>query len=200
VQRNTTNTLAQLDHFSLLDTLTLATQLPNSFTNSSLIVHASSMLHSVRAIFGMHNTSWFSAYVFICSFNSYHSIERENYFNFKIETKNVTVVISNLPMTSPNANDIEANNNANNANNANNQTNYSNANNANNANLVPESSNRENSINRIRVPPLLVINQTNLEDDALPTGFEPFEIQTFLNFVDIITPLRLPISLNNDEI
>ena len=100
-------------------------------------------------------------------------------------------------MTSPNANDIEANDNANNANN---QTNYSNANNANNANLVPESSNRENSINRIRVPPLLVTNQTNLEDDALPTGFAPFEIQTFLNFVETINPVLLPISLNNDEI
>jgi hypothetical protein len=103
-------------------------------------------------------------------------------------------------MTSPNANDIEANDNANN------QTNYSNANNANNqtnypnANLGPASSNRENSNNRIRVPPLLVTNQTNLEDDALPTGFAPFEIQTFLNFVETINPVLLPISLNNDEI
>jgi hypothetical protein len=139
----------------------------------------------------MHKTSWFNAYVFIGSFNSYHSIEKENYFNFKIETKNVTVVISNLPMTSPNANDIEANNNANNANNAN--TNYA------NTNLVPESSNRENTINRSSVPPLLVINQTNLEDDALPTGFAPFEIQTFINFVDRINPVLLPIYLNNDE-
>jgi hypothetical protein len=94
-------------------------------------------------------------------------------------------------MTSPNANEIEANDNAN-ANNANNA-------NANNANSVTASGRRENTINRIRVPPLLVINETNLEDDALPTGFAPFEIQTFLNFVDTINPVLLPIYLNNNE-
>jgi hypothetical protein len=94
-------------------------------------------------------------------------------------------------MTSPNANEIEANDNAN-ANNAN-------TNNANNANSVTASGRRENTINRIRVPPLLVINETNNEDDALPTGFAPFEIQTFLNFVDTINPVLLPIYLNNNE-
>ena len=101
-------------------------------------------------------------------------------------------------MTSPNANEIEANDNANNDN-ANN-ANANNANSANaNANSVTASGRRENTINRIRVPPLLVINETNNEDDALPTGFAPFEIQTFLNFVDTINPVLLPIYLNNNE-
>lgn len=88
-------------------------------------------------------------------------------------------------MTSPNANEIEANANNANANN--------------NANSVTASGRRENTINRSRVPPLLVINETNLEDDALPTGFAPFEIQTFINFVDRINPVLLPIYLNNNE-
>ena len=76
-------------------------------------------------------------------------------------------------MTSPNANDIEANDNANNHSN-------NHANNTNN-NSVVASGGRENAserigrIGRIRVPPLLVI----YEDDALPTGFAP--VETILN-------------------
>ena len=88
-------------------------------------------------------------------------------------------------MTSPSANDIDANNNANNA----------------NANSVVSASqasgSRENAngrIGRIRVPPLLIID----EDDALPTGFAPFETETFRTIVDRINPLMTPISLNNN--
>ena len=114
-------------------------------------------------------------------------------------------------MTSPNVNDIEANDNAN-ANNYSNDANYSNnANNANNYSNSNSNSNsaatpsqpirrRESTIRRVRPLPLLVIDESENDDDALPTGFAPFEIQTFLNFVETINPVLLPISLNNDEI
>lgn len=73
-------------------------------------------------------------------------------------------------MTSPNANDIEANDNANNHSN-------NHANNTNNNSVVASGGieNASGRIGRVRVPPLLVI----YEDDALPTGFAP--VETILN-------------------
>ena len=75
-------------------------------------------------------------------------------------------------MTSPSANDIEANNNANNdANNdANNNTNS----------FLPRPP------PRVQVPPLALINEPEL-----PPGFEPFDFQTFLNIIDRINPLMI---------
>ena len=75
-------------------------------------------------------------------------------------------------MTSPSANDIEANNNANNdANNdANNNTNS----------FLPRPP------RRVQVPPLALINEPEL-----PPGFDPFDFQTFLNIIDLINPLMI---------
>jgi hypothetical protein len=79
-------------------------------------------------------------------------------------------------MTSPSANDIEANNNANdnNANNANNDAN-------NNTNSFLPRPPR-----RVQVPPLALINEPEL-----PPGFEPFDFQTFLNIIDRMNPLMI---------
>jgi len=88
-------------------------------------------------------------------------------------------------MTSPSANDIEVNNNANNhANNA--PTNVPYYNNTNSFLPRPQQ--------RVLVPPLALINETEL-----PPGFEPFEIQTFLNIIDLINPLMISIPRNINE-
>jgi hypothetical protein len=78
-------------------------------------------------------------------------------------------------MTSPSANDIEANNNANN-NDANNNVPYYNNTNS----FLPRAP------RRVQVPPLALINEPEL-----PPGFEPFDFQTFLNIIDLINPLMI---------
>jgi hypothetical protein len=102
-------------------------------------------------------------------------------------------------MTSPSANDIEANDNANNANNAN-TANTANANdttsyyNNTNSSLAPAAT---AAPPRIRVPPLLI----NEEPD-LPTGFSPFELHTFytfLNRLNINTSIFSDIPRNNEN-
>lgn len=72
-------------------------------------------------------------------------------------------------MTSPSANDIEANNNAND-NNANNDANNDANNNTNS--FLPRPP------RRVQVPPLALIN-------------EPFDFQTFLNIIDRMNPLMI---------
>jgi hypothetical protein len=93
-------------------------------------------------------------------------------------------------MTSPSANDIEANNNANN--NANNDAN----NDANNN--VPYYNNTNSFLprppRRVLVPPLALINEPDL-----PPGFEPFDFQTFLNIIDLINPLMTSTPRNINE-
>jgi hypothetical protein len=86
-------------------------------------------------------------------------------------------------MTSPSANEIEANNNANhNANNnANNDAPYYNNTNS----FLPRAH------PRVQVPPLALINEPDL-----PPGFEPFDFQTFLNIIDLINPLMISTSRN----
>ena len=80
-------------------------------------------------------------------------------------------------MTSANENDIE--NNANNANNENNE-------NQSNSSYVVNLRSSSNSNRRIRIPPLLVIEES--EEDVFPTGFEPsHRIQTFPNLLTIRT-------------
>lgn len=80
-------------------------------------------------------------------------------------------------MTSPSANDIEANNNAND-NNANNDANNDANNNTNS--FLPRPP------RRVQVPPLALINEPEL-----PPGFKPFDFQTFLNIIDRMNPLMI---------
>lgn len=94
-------------------------------------------------------------------------------------------------MTSPSANDIDTNNNANNnANNA--PTNVPYYNNTNS--FLTTAAAATTSQRRNLVPPLALINETEL-----PPGFEPFEIQTFLNIIDLINPLMISIPPNINE-